>query len=91
VYVLGGAGLAGLAVGSIVAATGFSKKSDLDGCKPGCNPDDVAAMRRTFVVSDVLIGLSVISLGAAAYLYFTRPARTPPAVGLLAEPGVFRF
>jgi len=76
-YVLGGFGLASVAAGAVVAATGFAKRSDLGGCKPGCNPDDVDAMRRTFVVSDALVGVGVASLAAALVLYVTRPVAAP--------------
>jgi len=77
-YVLGGFGLASVAGGAVVAATGFAKRSDLASCKPRCDPDDVDAMRRTFIVSDLLVGVGVASLAAAVFLYVTRPA-APPA------------
>jgi hypothetical protein len=88
VYVLGAVGLASLTGGAIVAATGLSKKSDLDQCKPGCNPDDVSSMRRTFVVSDILIGIGVVSLATAAYFYFARPARRS---AIARDLGLIRF
>jgi hypothetical protein len=78
-YGLGAAGIAAIVGGSVLAVVGFSKRSDLDACKPGCDPDDVGAARRTFVVSDVLFGVGVVALAAAAYVYVTRPYRSPVA------------
>jgi hypothetical protein len=85
-YVLGGLGGIALVTGSIVAAIGFAKRSDLDVCKPRCNPEDVDGMRHTFVASDILVGVGILSLAAAAYFYFSRPSRS-----LAAEGGAVRF
>ncbi len=89
-YVLGGIGAASLVTGTVVALTGLAKKSELDACRPGCDPADVDAMRRTFLVSDVLIGVGIVAVGVAAYVYLGRPTRVDPAAAF-AHMGTFRF
>ena len=71
-YVLGGIGIAGLAVSSGFYASGWSQKGTLDSCRPSCSRGDVDSMSRTFVIGDVLLALGVVSLGAAAILSLTR-------------------
>jgi hypothetical protein len=84
-YVLGGLGVLGVGVGTAFAIAGFGKRSDLGDCKPRCNPDDVDSMRRTFVVSDVLIGVGIVALAGAAYFYFTRPPSSASAAWLAPD------
>jgi hypothetical protein len=85
-YALGALGLASVGSGAAFAISGFSKRSDLDTCKPYCKPDDVASARRTFVVSDVLIGVGLVSLAVAVYLYASRPTRSAKAAFLVELP-----
>ncbi|WP_394837689.1 hypothetical protein LVJ94_12335 [Pendulispora rubella] len=82
-WVFGGIGVAGLAAGTFFALSGNSKKSDLDQCKPQCNPSDVDSMSRNYAIADIAFGVGVISGVAAVYLYLTRPTveeAPPPAV-----------
>lgn len=77
VYVFGGVGL--LAAGSFTyfGLDGRSREHDLNSCAPACDPADVSRMRRSYLVSDVSIGVAVASLGLGAY-YLLRPAATTP-------------
>lgn len=88
VYVLGVFGIASLTGGAIVGINGFSRRSELDRCSPACDPDDVASARRTFIVSDVLLGAGAVSLAAAAYLYLSGSSHGSAAQG---GPGTVRF
>ena len=72
VYVLGGAGLVSLGVGTGFGIAGWSQKGTLDQCKGSCSNRDVDTMQRTFLVSDVTMGIGVVALAAATVLYLTR-------------------
>ena len=74
VYVLSAIGIVGLGGFAYFGLKGKSEKSALDDCKPGCDPASVDHAKRTFVYGDVALGVSVVSLGIAAALFFTRPS-----------------
>ncbi|GAC1548389.1 MAG: hypothetical protein NVS3B10_11980 [Polyangiales bacterium] len=80
VYVLGTAGLVSLGIGSGFGIAGWSQKGTLDHCKGNCPNRDVDTMQRTFLVSDVAVGVGVVALAAATVLYLTRSSvvRSPP-------------
>jgi hypothetical protein len=71
-YVFGATGVVAIGAFGYFAATGLSQKSDLDKCKPNCSQDDVDSAKRSFLIGDVALGVGVVAIGAAAYLYFTR-------------------
>ena len=73
VYAGVGVGALGLAGFGFFAASGSSDKSDLEPCRPECSASRISDVRTQFIVADVLLGVSVLALGAAAYFYFTRP------------------
>jgi hypothetical protein len=87
-WVLGGAGLAALG-----AALYFEVKrnNDLDTLQNGCGQthscmqDDVDAARAKQTFAEVSLGVGVVALGAAAYLFLSRPSAAPanPAVSKL--------
>lgn len=76
VFVAAGVSVVGLAGFGVFAAQGSSGKSDLDPCRPNCSEDRLSDLRSDFIAADVLLGVSVVALGAAAYFYFTRPTVT---------------
>jgi hypothetical protein len=69
-YVLAGVGAASAIVGAAFGVSAWSQKSVLDDCKGACAQRDVDTMRRTFLVADLGGGIAVLSLAAAATLYF---------------------
>jgi hypothetical protein len=74
VYVLGAVGI--LAMGSFVGfgAAGRADYFELkDRCGPGCAASDVAPMRTELLIADVSLGVSVLALAGATYLFLTRP------------------
>lgn len=73
VYVFGGVSVVALAVGFGFGISGLGKKSDLDACKPHCNPDDVDSLNTRFTVADLALGAGVVAGAAAVYLLLTRP------------------
>jgi hypothetical protein len=72
VYVLGGASLIGFGVGTGFGISGWSQKGTLDHCKGACADRDVDTMQRTFLVSDVAMGVGVACAAAATILYLYR-------------------
>jgi len=66
----------------------LTAKSDRDHlkatCAPGCDPSAVDDINRKIIISDVALGVGLVSLGVAAYLLITRPsapsATTTPIV-----------
>ncbi|MGC4093339.1 MAG: hypothetical protein QM756_36695 [Polyangiaceae bacterium] len=95
VYVFGGLGL--LAAGSFTyfAFDGRQRESDLDKCAPSCARDDVDAMRRSYLIGDVSLGVAVASLGAGAYFLLRSPSSaqssTSSALSLSATPDLQSF
>ena len=77
VYALAAVGAA--AAGGFVAfaVMGNSGHRDLEPCKPACASSDVNIVRTKYIVADVMLGLSLVALGAAAYIYFTRQNDAP--------------
>jgi hypothetical protein len=77
--VLAGVGLTAGAVGAYFGIKGLSDRSSL-GCQSGsggCAHADYTQVQREFVVADVALGVAVVSVAAAAILYF---AQRPPQV-----------
>jgi hypothetical protein len=75
-YVLGG--VAAVAAGSfaVFALSGHAQLSQLASCKPYCEESDVHAVQTKYVLADVSLGVSLLALGAATYLWL-RPAAAP--------------
>ncbi len=76
-YVLGGVGVLGLAGFGYFGATGLSKESDLDRCKPMCPSNEVDAVRTRYLVGDISLAIGLVALGGASYFYFTKPGDEP--------------
>jgi len=76
VWVLGGVGLVGLSSFAYFGATGKSGENRLARtCAPTCNPNDVDASHRKFLIADISLGVSAVAFAGAAYFYFTRPTK----------------
>lgn len=69
VWVLGGVAVVGLAGFVGFGLSGKSQESDLDACKPSCKRDDVDAMRRSYLLADISLGVALAASGVGAYLY----------------------
>jgi hypothetical protein len=52
---------------------GKSDVDDLQNCKPNCAESDVDSARTKLIIADISLGVGVIGVGVAAFLYFTRP------------------
>jgi hypothetical protein len=77
--------------------SGSADKRDLEPCKPECSAAQLSDVRAQFIVADVLLGVTVIALGTATYLFLTRPtffvpaARTSAALALVPGGAHFAF
>jgi hypothetical protein len=86
-WLLGGVGVASGIGFAYFALDGRSKKQELDRCSPACDPADVDAARRSFVIGDVLLAVSLSAFAGATLVYATRPdepsgrPRIAPVVG----------
>jgi hypothetical protein len=72
--VVGGIGV--LAIGSF-AIFGLGGKSDVSNlestCKPHCAESDVDKARTKLIIADISLGVGIVALGVATYLFVTRP------------------
>jgi len=87
--VLGGVGVLGIAGFAVLGLTTNARVRELeDTCAPHCDPADKDAVARRYLVGDVLLGVGVVALGAAATLYVldrpTTAAVTPVKGGAFA-------
>ncbi len=85
-WVVGGAGLAGLAVFGALAGVGLAKKGDLDdqACAPNCPTADVDEVRSLFLGADITLGIGLAALAVAPILYFTSPVGPPSSSAFIA-------
>lgn len=71
-YVLGGVGLLALGTWAAFAWDGRNRQADLESCAPHCTSrSEVDAMRRSYLVADVMLAVSAATLGTSAYLLIT--------------------
>jgi hypothetical protein len=74
VWVFGAVGVAALGSFATFGLLGFEKHGSLsESCAPRCTSDQEAPIRVYYVVGDVSLGVSLVSLGIATWLFFTRP------------------
>jgi hypothetical protein len=72
-WVASGIGAGALASFATAALIGRSIHADLADCSPDCGSDrrdDYDALRRSYLAADISLGIAVVSVGTAAYLYF---------------------
>jgi hypothetical protein len=69
---IGGVGLAGFGGFAVFGLTGLSEKRDLaDTCAPSgsCAAGDVSSARTRLIIADVSLGVGVVAVGIATYLF----------------------
>lgn len=73
--VLGGVALAGGAAFAGLAVSAKADYEDLDAtCAPRCTSDVIEPVRTKLILANVSLGVSVVSLGVATFLWLERPA-----------------
>ncbi|MGK4003974.1 hypothetical protein WMF31_15180 [Sorangium sp. So ce1036] len=80
---LGAVGLVAAGAGIALDLVGSAELRGLRStCAPLCDEADVDATRATLIAGDALLGVGIVSLGAAAFLWLTRDEpRAAPAKG----------
>jgi hypothetical protein len=88
VFVLAGVGVLALGSFTYFAIAGTSDVDQLRStCGLYCSSSDVSNAHTQLLVADISLGVSVVSLGAAAWLFFRRPeAPAPNAASLDVQP-----
>ena len=73
-WVIGGVGVIALGSFAFFGLGGAKQISDLkSSCAPNCNPSDLDAAKRKLVIADVSLGVGIVALGVATYLFITAP------------------
>lgn len=82
-------GLAGIGAFTGFGLHGRSLKSDLEACKPACDPARVDVVKRDFIIADASLAVGIVFLGLATYSFVTRPEvpAAAQALNLQAGPG----
>jgi hypothetical protein len=86
-YVLAGTTVVSAGVFGAFAIAGHNDYQAF-GCDTHCAPSQGDQVRREFVVADVALGVTVLSLGAAAWLFLTSRGGRDPAAATSFEHGV---
>ena len=71
--VVGGLGVVALGSFAVFGIGGKNDVDDLQTCKPVCKEEDVDRARTKLIIADISLGVGVVALGVAAYMFFTRP------------------
>jgi hypothetical protein len=72
-YVVGGAGLAAVGSSLLLAHWGREDNILLERCAPNCSQQSVDHVRRLYIAADITLGAGVLAIGAATWLYLSRP------------------
>jgi hypothetical protein len=73
-FVVGGIGLVGLTSFMIFGLSGSGDVSDLEKtCKPKCTEEQVDSARTKLIVADISLGIGLVAIGVATYMFLTRP------------------
>ena len=76
-YIAGGVGLTGLGAFAALAASAEASKRSLESdCAPFCQHSRIDSVRNRYYLADACLGVGVVSLGVASYLWLTRPSVT---------------
>jgi len=71
--VVGGIGVVALGSFAIFGLGGKSDVDDLQACKGHCAETDVDKARTKLIIADISLGVGVVALGVATYMFVTRP------------------
>jgi hypothetical protein len=84
--VLGVAGFVALGSFAVFGITGLNEKSRLRGvCSPHCTDAQVSKLKTDYVVGDVSLGVGLIALGVATFLWLTDTSSKPASYGRFAR------
>lgn len=89
--VVGGVGVAAIGSAFLLAHWGSEDNARLDGCKPNCNTESVDHVRDLYLAADITLGVGVVALGSAAWLFFSDQNDESPATAQAYEVTVKRM
>jgi len=89
-WIAGGVGAAALATFGVFGAIGVAQRGS-DHCDTGCPSDEKGSVDSKFLVADVALGVGIVAIAAATWLYLTRPTVEKPAEAVTLDPGVLRL
>ncbi len=72
-FIVGGIGVVALGSFAFFGLSGKSEVADLQGCKGHCAQDDVDKARTKLVIADISLGVGIVAIGVATYMFVTRP------------------
>jgi hypothetical protein len=91
-YVLGGIGVAAVAVGTALDILGKDRETTLKNtCAPHCSPSDVQAMRTQVLAGDIALGVGLASLAGAVVIALGPRERHAARVTLGVQPSALGF
>jgi hypothetical protein len=84
-WAAGGAGLAAVGSFAFFALRGKAQERDLEQrCAPDCPDAEVDELYRKYLIADLSLGVSVIALGVATYLFLeSSPSRGRPRISVM--------
>jgi hypothetical protein len=85
-WIASGVALVGAGGFTAFGLAGRADLRDLDRCEPRCASDDVDAARTKYLLADISLGVGIVGLGVATYLFFT--GRQPDTRALVSPPAV---
>ncbi len=73
-FIVGGIGVVALASSAYFGLSGIGAVDDLKAknCKPNCDKDEVDSAQSKLIISDIALGVGVVALGVATYMFLTR-------------------
>ena len=86
-WVLGGVGIVALGSFGYFALRGKAKESDLEEkCAPRCSDSQADELYRNYFIADVSLGVGVVALGAATYLFVAAGKSKTESVAIRVAP-----
>lgn len=71
--IVGSIGVIALGSFAIFGIGGKNDVADLQKCRPSCREADVDSARTKLIIADISLGVGVVALGVATYMFLTRP------------------
>ncbi len=89
-WILGGIGLVVAGAGTVLELRGFSKKDELDRCRPDCTQGLLDEARASFILGDISLAIGVLAFGGAVLLtYMSSTGGREGAAARASSPRVF--